>query len=350
MDFKHSQSAHCETGVMSSILNHGGLKVSEPMALGLSNAIAFAYIPIVKLAGQPLISYRLPPKSIIKGLSKRLGINIQFEKFSSPMSGAQALQKRVQEGRLVGLQTSVFWLPYFPEEMRFHFNAHNMLVYGQEGNEYLVSDPVFEQPVRVSEKDLTKARFAKGPLAPKGLMYWAESIPATIDYEQHIPGAIKKSVRIMTGAPLPIIGIRGIHHVAKQIRKLPDNKSAKDQRLYLGNIVRMQEEIGTGGAGFRFMYASFLAEAATLLNDDRLNAAADTMTDVGDLWREFALLAAQACKTAEAIDTETIAQHLDHCANKEKEVWLELKGWHKAITKKASYRPKAPQPKNSQLG
>lgn len=348
MDFTHAQSAHCETGVMSSILNHGGLAVSEPMALGLSNAIAFAYIPVVKMAGQPLISYRLPPKAIIKGLSKRLGIGIRFEKFTSPMAGAEALEKRVQQGHLVGLQTSVFWLPYFPEEMRFHFNAHNMLVYGQADGEYLVSDPIFEEPVRVSEKDLTKARFAKGPLAPKGLMYWAESIPEKIDYEQHIPKAIKKNIRIMTGAPLPIIGIRGIRHVAQQIRKLPRRKSAKDQRLYLGNIVRMQEEIGTGGAGFRFMYASFLAEAAGLLNEEQLGAAAESMTEVGDLWREFALLAAQSCKATEAINTEKLAQHLDLCASKEKEVWAALKSWHKAGTKKSQFSSKVPQPKNSE--
>ena len=34
---------------------------------------------------------------------------------------------------------------------------------------------------------------------------------------------------------------------------------------FLGNIVRMQEEIGTGGGGFRFMYAAFLQEAGDVL-------------------------------------------------------------------------------------
>lgn len=331
MTFEHTQSAHCESGVMSSILTHGGLPLSEPMALGLSNALAFAYIPIIKLAGQPLISYRLPPKAIIKGLSKRLGIKIQFQKFSSAMAGVEALEQRVDEGKLVGLQTSVFFLPYFPEEMRFHFNAHNMLVYGREGKEYLISDPVFEEVVRVKTKDLTKARFARGPLAPKGLMYWATDIPQSIDYERVVPEAIKKNFRIMTGAPLPIIGVRGIRFLANKIRKLPNKKDLNEQKLFLGHIVRMQEEIGTGGAGFRFMYASFLNEASEILSSDALKQASEAMTEVGDNWREFALYTAQGCRSKDQIDVEKLATQLELCALKEKEVWTELMKWQKSL-------------------
>ena len=41
-DFLHRQSAHCESGVMSSLLTHNGLPMSEPMAFGLGAALAFA--------------------------------------------------------------------------------------------------------------------------------------------------------------------------------------------------------------------------------------------------------------------------------------------------------------------
>ena len=33
----------------------------------------------------------------------------------------------------------------------------------------------------------------------------------------------------------------------------------------LGQVIRMLEEIGTGGAGFRFIYAAFLQESAGIL-------------------------------------------------------------------------------------
>jgi len=327
MEFSHQQSAHCESGVISSLLTHRGLPISEPMAFGLSNALAFAYIPLIKISGQPLIAYRLPPKFIIKGLCKRLGVKVRFKKFSNPVAGAEALDLAVAGGHPVGLQTSVYYLPYFPEEMRFHFNAHNLLVYGKKGDDYQISDPVFEEPVTVASRHLNKARFARGALAPKGLMYEIESVPEQIDWQKIIPEAIAKNCKVMLGAPLPIIGIRGIRYLSKKIANHSGN--AKEKKLFLGHIVRMQEEIGTGGAGFRFIYASFLEEAAALLSSAFLKEASDRMTAVGDEWRAFALAVVQQCKKSDSIDQVSLAQHLLVCAEKEAAVWRELKLWCK---------------------
>jgi hypothetical protein len=69
----------------------------------------------------------------------------------------------------------------------------------------------------------------------------------------------------MLDAPLPIIGVRGIRWLAKAIEKLDTGSGAAHSKLFIGQVVRMQEEIGTGGGGFRFIYASFLQEAADLL-------------------------------------------------------------------------------------
>lgn len=184
--FQHQQSAHCESGVMASLLTHAGLPMSEPMAFGLASGLAFAYLPIVKLSGMPLIAYRMPPKHLIKTLSKRLGAKLHTRTFGDPEQGRRELDAALDSGRLAGLQSSVFWLPYFPPEMRFHFNAHNLLAYGREGNDYLISDPVFEAPVRCAAEDLQKARFAKGALAAKGLMYWLDDVPLEQDWNKLI--------------------------------------------------------------------------------------------------------------------------------------------------------------------
>ena len=156
--FQHRQSAHCESGVMASLLSHAGLPMSEPMAFGLASGLAFAYLPIVKLSGMPLIAYRMPPKHLIKTLSKRLGARLNSRTFGNPEQGRRELDALLDQGRLAGLQSSVFWLPYFPPEMRFHFNAHNLLAYGRDGDEYLISDPVFEEPVRCAAARITSPR------------------------------------------------------------------------------------------------------------------------------------------------------------------------------------------------
>ena len=111
-------------------------------------------------------------------MCKRLGIRMRRLTFRDPVHGMDALDRSLADGRVVGLQTSVFWLPYFPEDMRFHFNAHNLIVYGRDGGDYLISDPVFEEAVRCDRASLMKARFAKGALAARGLMYYPEHVPA----------------------------------------------------------------------------------------------------------------------------------------------------------------------------
>ena len=108
-----------------------GVPISEAMAFGLSAALSFAYLPFIKLSGLPLIAYRQPPKSIIQGLAKVLGAEFRFETFRTPVAGQVRLDELLAQGHVVGLQTSVYWLPYFPPDMRFHFNAHNLLVYGR---------------------------------------------------------------------------------------------------------------------------------------------------------------------------------------------------------------------------
>ena len=327
--FQHRQSAHCESGVMASLLTHAGLPMSEPMAFGLASGLAFAYLPIVKLSGMPLIAYRMPPKHLIKTLSKRLGARLNSRTFGNPEQGRRELDALLDQGRLAGLQSSVFWLPYFPPEMRFHFNAHNLLAYGRDGDEYLISDPVFEEPVRCAAADLQKARFAKGALAAKGLMYWLDDVPREQDWEKLIRQTVLGTTRILDGMPLPWIGIRGIQHLARQVERL-DPAQAKYNRLYLTHIVRMQEEIGTGGAGFRFMYASCLQEAGEKIGATELGEASARLTAIGDDWRQFASACVRASRSkGEAPDFRPIAEMLRGIAGQERALMKELGAWSK---------------------
>ena len=320
LPINHQQSSHCETGVVATLLQSKGIAMTEPMAFGLASALTFAYLPFVKISGMPLIAYRMPPKTIIKKVCNKLNIALESRKFSNPEAGMQALDDELAKGNLVGLQSSVYWLPYFPEDMRFHFNAHNLVVYGKTAEgEYLISDPVFEHPVTCGYDDLKNARFAKGALAAKGLMYVIRNTPANVEIEQVIKPAIKKTAKMMNGLVLPYFGLKGIRHMAKQIRKL-DKKPAKYARLYLAHIVRMQEEIGTGGAGFRFMYANFLEQAATITNTPALNQCAQHTTEAGDLWREFAMQAVKYCKKRSDISLVDIATKLEQVAAKEAEL------------------------------
>ena len=325
-DFEHRHFAHCETGVMSTLLKYKGLELSEPMVFGLSGAICFAYLPFLKMGNMPLISYRMFPGHIVKKFPQKLGVEYFRKTYKDQDQAMSELDEFVSRRQLVGLQTSAYFTTYFPPEMRFQFNAHNIIIVGKDGDEYLVSDPVFDHLERIKTADLKKARFAKGFSAPKGLVHYPIESPSRIDLEKLIRKSIKKTVRMMLYAPLPWIGIKGINHLARRVARLSGEQNDRYARHFLGNIVRMQEEIGTGGGGFRFMYAAFLQEAHKALDMPILKEASDKMTAAGDRWRMFALECAKVVKNHKArVHLPEIAQILRGCGESEKQIYRMLK-------------------------
>ncbi len=322
MTLQHQHAAHCESGVISSMLRHHGVPMSECMAFGLSAGLSFAYLPFIKLSGLPLIAYRVPPRAIIKGVLGPLSARIRFETFSNVAAGQHRLDALLAQGKVVGLQTSVYWLPYFPPDMRFHFNAHNLLVYGKDGDNYLISDPVFEEPVSCASADMNRARFAKGLLAPKGLLYYPTTIARTTVAPDRVRSAIRKNCRRML-APVPFAGVAGMRMLARALKKLPPDDPTSV--AFIGHLVRMQEEIGTGGAGFRFIYAAFLQEAAPLVQLPQLERLAERLTLIGDGWRGLALKAARMVKGRDPFDPGAVADRLREQAANEEGFFRELK-------------------------
>ncbi len=289
IDFQHHQSAHCENGVTSNLFRYYGLNLSEPMVFGIGGGVFFMHLPFIKVNNAPGTTFRPMPGTIFKRNASYFDIKYKRLRFKSEEKAQQTLDDILAQGKPVGLQVGVFHLPYFPPEYRFHFNAHNIVVFGKEGNTYLISDPVMETTTTITEEELNKVRFARGAFAPKGQIYYPDNIPHISD--DKIRGGIKKGIKhsaFFMNAPGPIIGVNGIKYISKKVRgyktKLGDRKAG----LYLGQLVRMQEEIGTGGGGFRYLHGAFLQEAYNYIPNEKLLELSDQFTLSGDLWRQFA--------------------------------------------------------------
>src|ERR1700759_5799360 len=173
VNFEHLQAAHCENGVTANLLSSVGVQhMTEPMVFGIGSGLFFIYIPLMKVNGGPAIAFRTQPGLIFKRTCKSLGIPVVRKKFSSKSEAEKFLMHCLEQQHLVGCQVGVFYLPYFPKEYRFHFNAHNLIVYGREGDTFFVSDPVMENVTTLSAYELERVRFARGPLAPRGQVYY----------------------------------------------------------------------------------------------------------------------------------------------------------------------------------
>jgi hypothetical protein len=319
IDFKHNQFAHCESGVTANLLQHEGIPITEPLAFGIGSGIFFAHIPFLKVGGIPGTTYRIWPGAIFKNVAKRLGIDVVTQKFSNPAKAEQALNQALQAGRPVGMLGGVYYLPYLPEAFRFHFNAHNFVAYGRQNNNYLISDPILEQVTEIDDVDLSRARFAKGTPEPGGAMYFIKSVQQNVDYKTAIKKAIKQSCFLQLSPPLPWFGNKAIGLLAGRLEKYPEKLPPRKAALYLGNIVRMQEEIGTGGAGFRYLYAAFLQEASELLNREEMRDYSNQLTTIGDEWRNFAYNAARIMKMRDqVVSYKQLSEQLRSIGEREK--------------------------------
>jgi hypothetical protein len=318
-EFDHLQAAHCENGVTAGLLHHIGLdKITEPLAFGIGSGLFYIYIPFIKISNGPAIAFRTMPGLIFKRTCKALGIPVIRRKFRSREEAASALNGLLDRGQPVGCQVGVYYLTYFPKEYRFHFNAHNIVVYGrerqgrqdqadrqdrsdrqdqadrQDEDVYLISDPVMEKTTTLTGYELERVRFAKGALAPRGQLYYPVGGTSVTDVQiaRAIRKGIKRNVNAMIHIPGAIAGVKGIRYTGNKIKKWRDQLGLHKAGLYLAQLVRMQEEIGTGGGGFRYIYAAFLQEAYAYCPNDQLPEISAQFTRSGDLWRTAAVQAA----------------------------------------------------------
>ena len=302
INFKHNQSAHCENGVISNLMRFYGIDLSEPMVFGIGSGLFFSHMPFLKVGGIPVTSFRPLPGIIFKRISKRMGIKFEKHRYSNPDKAMLALDKNLEKGIPTGMLVGVYHLSYFPAPYRFHFNAHNLVVYGKKNNDYLISDPVMDDYETLTYNELKRVRYAKGVFAPKGHMYWAVNVPKNIDIKSAIVKGIKQTCDHMLNIPIPMFGVKGIRFLAKKVRNYPSKLGARKAASYTGQIVRAQEEIGTGGAGFRYMYGAFLQEASAKLQNQRLRELSFEISEIGDLWREFAIITGRIVKNRNTID------------------------------------------------
>lgn len=289
-------AAHCESGAVTAQLNHAGLEISEPMVFGISGALLFGYFKIPTL-DFPTFVLRYQPGKIRKALQKRLNISIAGKKFKKPDASMAGLDELLQHDIPVAVQVDFFYMNYIPPYARAHVNAHFINVIGKEGDAYLISDSYYPKIARLNKETLKIARWAKGSFAPSGFQFYITQIDPKFDLRKAIKSGIKQTCFNMLRIPLPFMGVRGIKYFGDKVVTWPslcrdiDHLSHEIMMIHI-----ILEDRGTGGGGYRFLYASFLKEAGKILNNQKLDELAAEMMKNGDQWRNISLFVARIGK------------------------------------------------------
>jgi len=295
--FQHKMGAHCESGTVTSLLNHAGFPITESLLFGIASGIFFGYFHKNRSFTFPTFILRNRPGDIRMNAEKRLGIKFKTYSFTNPVQGMDCLDELLSRQIPVASQVDFFYLDYVPAWERVHINVHFMVVIGKEDSSYIISDSYFPKPVKVAEESLRRGRFAGGSMSPKGFLFYPLSVPHDIDYTQPVLKGIKKACFNMLNIPIPFIGVKGIRMFARKVVEWP--AFARDTEHLSHEIMKINillEDQGTGGAGFRYMYATFLQQAADLLNKPHLKELSKELMVIGDGWREISLFAARIGK------------------------------------------------------
>ena len=326
LDYEHRQAGHCESGVTSNLLHYHGYEISEPMAFGIGAGLFFSYLPFLKMQHAPTTSFRVWPGMVFERATKMLGVKTVILRFRKPEDSMTKLNEILDQRIPVGLQVGTYNLPFFPPEYRMHYNMHNMVVYGYDDKTYFVSDTLMDRLVTITYEDLLRVRYAKGIFAPMGRMYYPTYVPKDIDLKPGIISGIRKTANNMTGVPFPLIGTKGIRFLSRQMRKWERKLGPEKAAYYLGQVLRMLEEVGTAGAGFRFIYGAFLEEAGGILKQEWLREMALEMGENANKWREFSYYGSRNCKKRGKADQsyDFLADMLLECADREEKIFRKL--------------------------
>lgn len=294
---------HCETTALGALLRHEGLDMSEPMLFGLGEGLGFVYWDAKNMAF-PFLGGRVKPCAITRTVADRLGLALHVQETASPRKAWGNVADALAQGRPVGLQLDCYHLDYFTTKV--HFGGHFVAMYGYDDTHaHLIDTAQQGGTVTTTLESLERARDERGPMTARNLSFTITAPTTRPDLATAIRRAITANARAFLNPPIANLGHRGIAKAARQVTRWLDRSS--DPARDLPSAATLMERGGTGGSLFRALYRDFLAESATIVEDDDLRLGHALYAEIAPLWTEVSHHIAAAGETGDP-------NHLTHAS------------------------------------
>jgi hypothetical protein len=322
---------HCVTGSMRHVYQLLGRDVSEELLLGLGAGVGFFYwhqkgqLPF--LGGRANVG-RPGEEGLERLAGRRTGVAVTRHTTSSARKAETELVAGLSAGVPAMLQVDMGLLPYFDFPAEYHFGGHVVAVVGYDPprRTVLVCDRDVElHPV--SMPALAGARSSPfHPFPPRHGSWTFDLAGQRAPRPGEVREAIGEAATAMLRPPIGNLGVRGIRKAAKLIPGWPSVLDAQTApEAYRNGYLMIDAAGGTGGGMFRYMYARFLDEAATITGDPVLTEAGARLRTAGDRWQEVAALFDKASREAEPAGALAEVPPLLHAiADIEEAAWRDL--------------------------
>ncbi|HNC83950.1 MAG TPA: BtrH N-terminal domain-containing protein [Nitrospira sp.] len=252
----HRPGRHCGSSAIRDLLEFHGTTLTEAMCFGLGSGLGITYLMLPNAPVPFLVHVR--SLGYEERVFQTLDIPFTWTSYGSIEEGAQALDDLLDQGRPALLLTDIFHLPYFAS--RTHFPGHAIVAWQrQAADDYiLVTDTERPAPIPLARAALARARFSElPPFFHAGNLFAPSAIHARYSVER-VAAAIRHNARLLLeGAPHS-----GVAALDTWLADLGRWEREGDWRWTTRFAYQIIERRGTGGGGFRKMYAEFLEEAA----------------------------------------------------------------------------------------
>ena len=312
---------HCETTALGALLHHAGIELSEPMLFGLGEGLGFVYWD-AKNMDFPFLGGRVKPAALTRTAADRLGLTLHVQETTSSRKAWQNVTDALAAGRPVGLQLDSYHLEYFTSKV--HFGGHFVALYGYDDTHaHLIDTAQQGGAVTTTLASLERARGERGPMTARNLSYTITGT-SRVDPVTAVRKAISGNAQAFLNPSIANLGHRGIAKAAEQVTRWLDRSGDPSRDLPLAAM--LMERGGTGGALFRNLYRDFLAEAATITDDDDLRLGHRLYAEIAPLWTEVSHHVAAAGQTGDPDHLAQASAILTDLAERERRAMQVLAG------------------------
>jgi Domain of unknown function (DUF4872)/Butirosin biosynthesis protein H, N-terminal len=301
---------HQPSALARRLLDAAGLAVSEPMACGLGGGIGFLYAVFeYRQVEHPLLTIvaQHHPMPWLAGVGENLAIPVDEVHSSSPNAARQKLDRALTERGPVQLTVQRGRMPrHEPDSELAAADPYPVVVLGRHDDGYLVQD-VGPEPYPVAADDLVAAwsGHRKGRFAMASLDAGAVAAIATdpASFAAGVRRAVRMTVAHLTG---PVLGNSfdvnfGLSGMTKLAHEMADGSTRAGWARRFGTpagsryacrrLAECLTSAYTSAGATRPLYATFLHEAAVLLDEAVLREAGDLIAASGEAWTALAATA-----------------------------------------------------------
>jgi len=283
LDHTHEPGRHCASTSVADLLRYHGIPWGEALCFGIGSGLGIWYVHLPRMSPSRVLHAR--SIDFERRFFERIGTEFAWQRDDDAAAAECNLKTALAAGRPALLLTDLYYLPYYGSKT--HFSGHCITAWGydEEQRVFYVSDTEREGVLPAPFDDMRKARVSVQPPTHQGDFYAPAAVRVTRRMDEVIAEAVVDNARQLTDSDLPHIGIGALEALEAD---LTDWAGLDDWKWSARFMYQVIEKRGTGGGGFRLMYADFLMQAAQWLPRIAELKLAELMLRSGRAWQEFA--------------------------------------------------------------